>query len=80
MKKWARKIQSTIILYVKSVQIWSFIWSVFSRIRTEYLSVFSPNVGKYGPEKTPYLGTFHVVYDNKILHKSMIKKGSISKN
>ena len=23
-----------------------------------YLSVFSPNVGKYGPEKTPYLDTF----------------------
>ena len=28
---------------------------------TEYLSVFSPNVGKYGPEKTPHLDTFHVV-------------------
>ena len=28
---------------------------------TEYLSVFSPNAGKYGPEKTPYLDTFHVV-------------------
>ena len=28
---------------------------------TSYLSVFSPNVGKYGPEKTPYLDTFHVV-------------------
>ena len=27
-----------------------FFWSVFSRIQTEY-----------GPEKTPYLGTFHVV-------------------
>ena len=29
---------------------------------TEYLSVFSPNVGKYGREKTPYLDTFHAVY------------------
>ena len=33
-----------------------FFWSVFSRIRTEYgeirsISVFSPNAGKYGPEK-----------------------------
>ena len=31
-----------------------FFWSVFSRIWTEdtpYLSVFSPNAGKYGPEK-----------------------------
>ena len=26
---------------------------------TPYLSVFSPNAGKYGPEKTPYLDTFH---------------------
>ena len=26
-----------------------------------YLSVFSPNAGKYGPEKTLYLDTFHAV-------------------
>ena len=33
------------------------------RIRRDnsYFSVFSPNAGKYGPEKTPYLDTFHVV-------------------
>ena len=24
-------------------------------------SVFSPNTGKYGPEETPYLDTFHAV-------------------
>ena len=30
--------------------------------RTEYGEIeFSPNVGKYGPEKTPYLDTFHAV-------------------
>ena len=33
---------------VKSVQIRSFFWSVFS-----------PDTGKYGPEKTPYFDTFH---------------------
>ena len=27
------------------------------------ISVFSPNTGKYGPEKTPYLDTFHVVFE-----------------
>ena len=27
----------------------------------ECLSVFGPNAGKHGPEKTPYLDTFHVV-------------------
>ena len=29
--------------------------------RDQYLSVFSLNAGKYGPEKTPYLDTFHAV-------------------
>ena len=49
----------------KSVQICSFSWSVFSCIRAEYRDflrkspVFSPNTGKYGPEKTPCLDTFH---------------------
>ena len=28
---------------------------------TPYLSKLSPNAGKYGPEKTPYLDTFHTV-------------------
>ena len=26
-----------------------------------FWSVFSPNAGKYGPEKTPYLDSFHTV-------------------
>ena len=26
-----------------------------------YFSLFSPNTGKYGPEKIPYLDTFHAV-------------------
>ena len=58
---------------VKSVQMWSFFWSVFSRIRLNTkryrvkISVFgpfheirsiSPYAGKYGPGKTPYLDTF----------------------
>ena len=33
---------------------------------TPYLSVFSPNAGKCGPEKTPYLDTFHVVVSKDI--------------
>ena len=28
---------------------------------SEYLSLFSPNAGKFEPEKTPYLDTFHAV-------------------
>ena len=36
-------------------------WSVFTRIRTEY--VFSPNAGKCGPESriTPNTDTFYAV-------------------
>ena len=30
-------------------------------LHSVYLSVFSQNAGKYGPEKTPYLDTFHAV-------------------
>ena len=26
------------------------------------ISVLSPNTGNYGPEKPPYLDTFHAVY------------------
>ena len=42
---------------VKCVQIRSFPGPCF----TKYLSVFSANAGKYGPEKTPYLDTFQAV-------------------
>ena len=34
------------------------------------ISVFSPNTGKYGPEKTPYLDTFHAVYVLEILNSA----------
>ena len=40
---------------VKSVQVRSFFWSVFS-----------PNTKKYGPEITLYLNTFHAVWFYKI--------------
>ena len=54
----------------KSVQIRSFflvrIFPHLDWIRsTEYLSVFSPSVGKYGPEKTLYLDTLHAVKKNR---------------
>ena len=37
---------------------------------TKYLSLFSPNARKYGPEKTPYLNTFHAVHMNFISLKT----------
>ena len=45
---------------VKSVQIRSF-------------PVFSPNTGKNGPEKTPYLDTFHAMFVLFYLMKMTIK-------
>ena len=39
---------------------------------TEYLSVFGPNAGKDGSEKTPYLDTFHAV--KKSITKSFIEE------
>ena len=49
---------------------------------TSYLSVFTPNAGKYGPEKTPYLDSFHTVYQEQIsnvleLHLMMTSSGKI---
>ena len=49
---------------VKSVQIRSFFWSVFSRIWTEYeeilrISPYSVRTQKNTDQKTPRLGTFH---------------------
>ena len=55
---------------VKSAQVQSFFWPVLSRIQTEYGDLQSKylysdlhgsNMGKYGPEKSPYLDTFHTV-------------------
>ena len=59
---------------MKSVRIRSFFWSIFSRIQrdTKYLSVFSPNAGKYRPEKSPYLDTFHTVVYSRIRTESLI--------
>ena len=38
-------------------------WKVskYEGFYTPYFPVFSPNTGKYGPKKTPYLDTFHTV-------------------
>ena len=63
---------------MKSVQIRSNFWSVFSHIRieygvdTSYLSVFSPNAGKYGPEITPNLETFHAMTNTEASYEFLI--------
>ena len=56
-----------------SIQIFLTAWKVpksahsdWIRRDTKYFSVFSPNAGKYGPEKTPYLDTFHAVFTSGV--------------
>ena len=57
--------------------------SGWMRRDTSYLSVFSPNAGKYGTEITSYLGTFHAVSVMKLLlqcfkyWEQLGKKGSL---
>ena len=36
--------------------------------------MFSQNAGKYGPEKTPYLDTFHAVEAGKKFHEALMSK------
>ena len=36
-----------------------------------HFPVFSPNTGKYGPEKTPYLDTFHAVIRQSLPSSSL---------
>ena len=69
------------------VNVWKL--SKYRVIFGPYFPVFSPNKGKYGPEKTPYLDTFHAVWDDKVLSwkinlfpcklLSLLKKPLISK-
>ena len=53
-----------IIAHVKSIQIRSYFWSVFS-----------PNIGKYGPEITLYLDVFHAVRPVKNENSTICKLG-----
>ena len=46
---------------------------IFVKIWTlKYFPLFSLNAGKYGPEKTPYLDTFHEVHKS---HQRKPRKG-----
>ena len=47
---------------VKSFQIRSYFWSVFSCIRTDWIRILSPKTGKYGAEITSHLDTYHAVF------------------
>ena len=50
---------------VESIQISSFFWSVFSRIRAEYGDLLRSNARKYGPEKNSIFGLFSHSVDFK---------------
>ena len=40
--------------------------SKYGVISGPYFPVFCPNTGKYGPKITPYLDTFHAVFEAKL--------------
>ena len=69
-KQYLKRLQSNHFTKNVSLKLWFFLVRIFPYsdwiLRdTSYLSVFSPNEGKYGPEKIPYLDTFHAVDDLK---------------
>ena len=49
-------------------------------LSTERYGVFSPHAGKYRPEKTPYLNTFHAVLSrkNSEIISTMVKQLKLS--
>ena len=64
---------------VKIVQIRSFSNPYFAAfgLNIQIYCTCSPNTGKYGPEKTPYLDTFYAVFSSIINLKN---KSNIAKN
>ena len=55
-------------LTAESITAWKV--SKYGAISAPYFPVFSPNTGKYGPEITPYLSTFHAVHGDASMHKN----------
>ena len=51
---------SVIIFIFPLITAWKV--SKYGVFSDPYFPVFSPNTGKYGPEITPYLNTFHAVH------------------
>ena len=48
--------------FLKAKYNWKHDWDqAFTSTWSKYGVFSGPNAGKYGPEKTPYLDTFHVV-------------------
>ena len=51
------------------------VWKVskYGVFSAAYFPVFSPNTGKYGPEKTTYLDTFYAVNSKILIHAPKLK-------
>ena len=75
LKKYTIVLGTPLKMLTKSTDIYQCLKSVqiksFSGL---HFPVLSPNNGKYGPEKTPYLGTFHAVYTFKAFTKKQTDK------
>ena len=62
-------------LFYKGFTAWNV--SKYGAFSGPYFPVFSPNTGKYGPEKTAYLDTFHAVFLVVNVNKSSENCGSV---
>ena len=69
-QNYLRRLRRVNILNSKSITAWKV--PKYRVISGPYFPVFSLNTEKYGPEITPYPGTFHAVYERKVKSTFMI--------
>ena len=73
MLLFSEKLAISCILIEKAVEVYT-VWKVckYAVISGPYFPVFSPNTGKYGPEITAYLDTFHAEITVKISYTLLL--------
>ena len=70
------------IIFGKMFWVHASEWKVskYGTFSGPYFPVFGPNTGKYGPEKTPHLDTFHAVLWNQLIALSDYWRNYINKH
>ena len=73
MLLFSEKLAISCILIEKAVEVYT-VWKVckYGVISGPYFPVFNPNTGKYGPEITAYLDTFHAEITVKISYTLLL--------
>ena len=60
--------------YFVSLYLKRYPWSSLREKYPNSVQIFSSNAEKYGPEKTPYLDTFHAMHRNDLASKYWVIK------